>query len=95
MNTTLLRERLARQVSGRVLDGGGRAAAAEVAGFNTAVAHRPSVVVAAECAGDVAAAVRYAADTGSSGPAIDISDTPSMRLQRHEYQARSPGGAPV
>ena len=65
MNTTLLRERLARQVSGRVLDGGGRAAAAEVAGFNTAVAHRPSVVVAAECAGDVAAAVRYAAATGS------------------------------
>ena len=65
MNTTLPRERLARQVSGRVLDGGDPAAAAEVAGFNTAVTHRPSVVVAAQGARDVAAAVRYAAEAGS------------------------------
>lgn len=65
MHTTRSRERLAHQVSGTVLDGGDPRAAAAVAGFNTAVTHRPSVVVAAEGAGDVAAAVRYAAEVGS------------------------------
>ena len=65
MHTTGPRDRLARQVSGAVLDGSDPAAAAEAAGFNTAVSHRPSVVVAAEGAADVAAAVRYAAEVGS------------------------------
>jgi FAD/FMN-containing dehydrogenase len=57
-------ERLARQVAGAVFDGGDPAAAAEAAGFNTAVTHRPATVVAAAGAGDVAAAVRYANDEG-------------------------------
>lgn len=65
MHTTGSRERLARQVSGTVLAGSDPAAAAEATGFNTAVIHRPSVVVAAEGAGDIAAAVRYAAEVGS------------------------------
>ena len=65
MHTTGSRERLARQVSGAVLDGSDPVAAAEAAGFNTAVTHSPSVVVAAESADDVAAAVRYAAEVGS------------------------------
>ena len=64
MRTSLTRERLARQVTGSVFDGGDPAAAAETAGFNTAVTHRPAVVVAASTAGDVAAAVRYANDEG-------------------------------
>jgi hypothetical protein len=64
MGTTGTRERLAQQVIGAVLDGGHPAAEAEAAGFNTAVVHRPAVVVAAETAGDVAAAVRYAHDEG-------------------------------
>ncbi len=64
MHTTDARRRLAHQVTGAVLDGDDPAAAAEAAGFNTAVTHRPSVVVAAERADDVAAAVRYAADAG-------------------------------
>lgn len=34
----------------------------EVAGFNLATTHRPALAVAASCAEDVAAAVRYAAD---------------------------------
>ncbi|HEY0780431.1 MAG TPA: hypothetical protein VGD56_20920, partial [Gemmatirosa sp.] len=37
---------------------------AETAGFNTAARHRPSVVVGATTASDVAAAVRYAARVG-------------------------------
>ena len=65
MHTTGSRERLARQVSGAVLDGSDPVAAAEAAGFNTAVTHSPSVVVAAESADDVAAAVRYATEVGS------------------------------
>ena len=64
MDTSDGRERLRRQVVGTVLDGTDPAAATEAAGFNTAVTHRPSVVVAAENAGDVAAAVRYARDSG-------------------------------
>lgn len=57
-------ERLAREVTGAVLDGRDPAAAAETAGFNAAVVHRPEVVVAARTAEDVAAAVRYAAGSG-------------------------------
>ena len=64
MDTSDGRERLRRQVAGTVLDGTDPAAATEAAGFNTAVTHRPSVVVAAENAGDVAAAVRYARESG-------------------------------
>ncbi len=64
MGTSYTRERLARQVAGAVFDGGEPAAAAEAAGFNTAVTHRPAVVVAATSAEDVAAAVRYADDEG-------------------------------
>ncbi|HSK27332.1 MAG TPA: FAD-binding oxidoreductase [Jiangellales bacterium] len=64
MGTVRMHERLACQVAGAVLDGGDPAAAAEVAGFNTAVTHRPAVVVAASRADDVAAAVRYADEEG-------------------------------
>ena len=66
MHTTGPRERLARQVTGAVLDGSDPAAAATASGFNTAVTHRPALVVAAESAADVAAAVRYAAEVGSA-----------------------------
>ena len=64
MGTSRTHERLARHVAGAVFDGRGPAAAAEAAGFNTAVTHRPAVVVAASGAADVAAAVRYANDEG-------------------------------
>ncbi|GAA4401140.1 FAD-binding oxidoreductase [Fodinibacter luteus] len=64
MHTTGSRERLAREVVGAVLDGDAPATAAEVSGFNTAVTHRPALVVAAEGAGDVAAAVRHAREVG-------------------------------
>lgn len=64
LGTAHAHERLARRVAGSVLDGQDPAASAEAAGFNTAVTHRPAVVVAAADAGDVAAAVRYAAEEG-------------------------------
>jgi len=64
MGTSRTYERLARHVAGAVFDGRDPAAAAEAAGFNTAVTHRPAVVVAASGAVDVAAAVRYANDEG-------------------------------
>lgn len=64
MGTSRTHERLARHVAGAVFDGRDPAAAAEAAGFNTAVTHRPAVVVAASSAADVAAAVRYANDEG-------------------------------
>ena len=64
MRTSRTQERLARHVAGAVFDGRDPAAAAEAAGFNTAVTHRPAVVVAASSAVDVAAAVRYANDEG-------------------------------
>ncbi|PVG83973.1 FAD-linked oxidase [Nocardioides gansuensis] len=64
MESSYKHERLARRLSGVVLDGSAPAAAAETAGFNTAVAHRPAAVVAASSAGDVAAAVRYASEEG-------------------------------
>ena len=57
-------ERLARELDGVVFRGDDPAAADELAAFNTAVTHRPSVVVAARSAADMAAAVRYAADQG-------------------------------
>lgn len=61
---TQMRERLARQVEGTAIEGGDPAAAAETAGFNTAVRHRPAVVVAARGVGDIAAAVRFANHEG-------------------------------
>jgi FAD/FMN-containing dehydrogenase len=64
MGTSRSREWLAQQVQGAVFDGGEPAAAAEAAGFNTAVTHRPAVVVAARTATDVAAAVRHAGREG-------------------------------
>jgi FAD/FMN-containing dehydrogenase len=64
METSRIRERLTQEVAGAVYDRGDPAAAAEAAAFNTAVTHRPAVVVAAAGAGDVAAAVRYAGDVG-------------------------------
>ena len=54
------RERLARIVSGAVYDGEDPAATSETAGFNTAVTHRPAIVLAAADAADMAAAVRFA-----------------------------------
>jgi len=51
-------------VSGPVWWPGDPGIDAETAGFNTAVRHRPSVVVGATSASDVAAAVRYAARAG-------------------------------
>jgi FAD/FMN-containing dehydrogenase len=64
MGTSGTVERLARRVTGQVFAGGDPAAVAEAAGFNTAVAHRPAMVVAASNARDVAAAVRYANHEG-------------------------------
>lgn len=52
---------LREQVRGRVLVPGDRGWTREVTGFNATVAHRPDVVVVAEDAADVQAAVRYAA----------------------------------
>ena len=57
-------EELARQVNGTVLDGSDPAAANEIAAFNSAVTHRPAVVVAARTASDIAAAVRHAGAEG-------------------------------
>lgn len=53
-------DRLRRTVHGTVLAGDDPGTAAEVFAFNTAVTHRPSVVVGAACADDVVAAVRFA-----------------------------------
>jgi hypothetical protein len=64
MDMSHLREQLAHQVAGEVLDGADPAAAAETAGFNTSVTHRPAVVVTARSAADVAVAVRAASDAG-------------------------------
>ena len=70
MSTTSARERLARQLTGQVYDGATADAAAEAAGFNTAVTHRPAAVVAARTAQDVAAAVapRERARAAGHGP---------------------------
>jgi FAD/FMN-containing dehydrogenase len=64
MSTSQRRERFSRQVAGAVYDGGEPAGAAAAAGFNTAVTHRPAMVVAASGAADVAAAVGFARDEG-------------------------------
>lgn len=65
MTTSDMRERLARRVSGAVHDGGDAAATAiATAGFNTAVTHRPAVVLAADDAADISAAVRFAHEEG-------------------------------
>jgi FAD/FMN-containing dehydrogenase len=92
MGTSGSREWLARQLDGAVFDGGDAAAAAEVAGFNTAVTHRPAVVVAARTAADVAAAVRHAdreglpvrvqaTGHGASVPADDTVFVSTRRMQ--------------
>lgn len=60
MVTSPAHERLAQQVAGAVFAGTDPGAAVETAGFNTAVTHRPALVVAATSASDVAAAVRHA-----------------------------------
>ena len=59
-------EQLAQASAGAVFHGLDPAAAGELAAFNTAVTHRPAVVVAARNAGDIAAAVRHAATEGLS-----------------------------
>ena len=64
MGTSRIRERLTHEVAGAVYDAGEPGAVAEAATFNTAVTHRPALVVAARDAADVAAAVRYAVDAG-------------------------------
>lgn len=64
MHASTDRDRLTQQVTGAVHEGSTPAPAAEAAGFNTAIVHRPEVVVAARTAADVAAAVRYAGDVG-------------------------------
>lgn len=64
MHVSLSRVRLGHSVEGAVLDGRDPASVAEAAGFNTAVVHRPSLVVAATGAADVVAAVRHAARAG-------------------------------
>ncbi|TNM48334.1 FAD-binding protein, partial [Nocardioides albidus] len=64
MDTSFLRERLAREVSGDVFAPGEPGGAAASAAFNAAVVHRPAAVVAARHAADVAAAVRIAGEEG-------------------------------
>jgi hypothetical protein len=73
---------LRARVAGLVLPGDSPEAAAEIAGFQLAVVHRPTVVVAATCTADVAVAVSWAAERGlpvavqstghgSGAPALD------------------------
>ena len=64
MTTSHRREQLAHRVSGAVHGGSDPAGVSEASGFNTAVTHRPELVVAAAHAGDVAAAVRFAGEEG-------------------------------
>src|SRR5262245_28059196 len=64
METSGMHERLARQLAAPVFDGQDPAAESETTGFNSAVTHRPAVVVAAGSPGDVVAAVRFANDEG-------------------------------
>jgi FAD/FMN-containing dehydrogenase len=67
-------------IRGRVVFGDDPALPSLVAGFNTALEHRPAVAVVAACVEDVVRAVRYAAEmdlpvgvlaTGHSAPAMD------------------------
>lgn len=53
--------RLAADLSGPVFLPHDAGYAEEIAGFNTAIVHRPAVVVGAATAADVATALRYAA----------------------------------
>ncbi|QZY20705.1 FAD-dependent oxidoreductase [Streptomyces decoyicus] len=55
---------LVRQTRGPVLVPGGEGYDAERSGFQRAYRHRPDVIVGAECAGDVVAAVRFARAQG-------------------------------
>ncbi|MBV9207308.1 MAG: FAD-binding oxidoreductase [Actinobacteria bacterium] len=55
---------LQRAVAGPVLFAGDPGIDAELAGYNTAVTHHPAAVIGATSAGDVATAVRYAAERG-------------------------------
>lgn len=64
MDTSSLREALAREVRGEVFAAGEPGGAAESAAFNAAVVHRPAAVVTARDATDVAAAVRIAGEAG-------------------------------
>ncbi|WP_199523758.1 FAD-binding oxidoreductase [Micromonospora craterilacus] len=57
---------LVERVRGPVLRPGDDGFTTEIAGFNSAIVHRPQVVVAATDAGDVAAAVGWAAEQGLS-----------------------------
>lgn len=57
-------EHLSRSLSLPPLLAGEAQLPAEVAAFNAAVEHRPDVVVRAQCADDVVAAVRFAAEQG-------------------------------
>jgi hypothetical protein len=53
---------LAAAVRGPVTTRSDAGYASEVGGFNVAISHAPQIVVGATCTGDVAAAVRFAAD---------------------------------
>ncbi|MFB7674511.1 FAD-binding oxidoreductase [Kitasatospora purpeofusca] len=64
MNDVAAVEALRSRVRGEVLVPGDREFAARCSGFQTAYRHRPSVLVRAAGAEDVAAAVRYAAGRG-------------------------------
>lgn len=72
MSSTRTLDELRQQVAGTVFDGQTPSAADEAACFNTAVTHRPAVVVAATRAADVAAAVRYA---GAQGLSVTVQAT--------------------
>src|SRR4051794_7556330 len=71
-------ETLAARVEGRVLRRGDKDYADEVSGFQQAVTHHPDVVVGAAHAGDVRAAVAFAAEHGlpvavqSSGHGVTV-----------------------
>lgn len=64
MTMNPLREHLARRVTGAVYGGADAATTSETAAFNTAVTHRPAVVLAAADAADIATAVRVANEKG-------------------------------
>jgi FAD/FMN-containing dehydrogenase len=55
---------LKREVRGPILNEDSESLVEEIAGFNTAVNHRPAVVVGATCERDVEAAVRFASRHG-------------------------------
>jgi len=57
-------DELQRDVLGPVLREGSESLVEEISGFNTAVDHRPAVVVGATCEQDVEAAVRFASRHG-------------------------------